>query len=88
MSKGNSRNTLVLVAVITLTALCVIGIGALIYMKTNTVQPIPAQGDDVLPAPPAPTSGAATTGQLHSGVQGALEGAGARAVSPSSRRSS
>ncbi|WP_437503485.1 serine/threonine protein kinase [Sorangium sp. So ce1099] len=88
VSKGNSRNTLVLVAVIALTALCVIGIGALIYMKTNTVQPIPAQGVDVLPAPPASTSGAATTGQLHSGVQGALGGAGARAVLPSSRRSS
>ncbi|WP_437286416.1 protein kinase domain-containing protein [Sorangium sp. So ce406] len=67
-SKGNGRNTLVLVAVIALTALCVIGIGALIYMKTRTVLPFPAHGGDVLPAP-APATGAATTGELHSGVR-------------------
>ncbi|KYF66224.1 hypothetical protein BE15_35135 [Sorangium cellulosum] len=68
VSKGNGRNTLVLLAVIALTALCVIGIGALIYMKTRTVQPFPAHGGDVLPAP-APATGAATTGELHSGAR-------------------
>ncbi|AUX36576.1 MULTISPECIES: serine/threonine-protein kinase [Sorangium] len=58
VSKGNGRNTLVLVAVIALTALCVIGIGALIYMKTMTVQPSTPKGVDA--APPTST-GAATT---------------------------
>ncbi len=43
-SKGNGRNTLVLVAVITLTILCVLGIGALIYMKTSAVQPLALRG--------------------------------------------
>ncbi len=65
VSKGNGRNTLVLVAVIALTALCVIGIGALIYMKTMTVQPSPSRGVDA--EPPAST-GATTTGQLRSGA--------------------
>jgi serine/threonine-protein kinase len=32
---GQRRNTVVLVAVVALTALCVIGIGALVYMKTQ-----------------------------------------------------
>ncbi|WP_437777579.1 protein kinase domain-containing protein [Sorangium sp. So ce1097] len=68
VSKGNGRNTLVLVAVIALTALCVIGIGALIYMKTMAVDPFPAHGGDVRPAP------AATTGELHSGLRGQRAG--------------
>ncbi|WP_437875693.1 serine/threonine protein kinase [Sorangium sp. So ce513] len=75
VSKGNGRNTLVLVAVIALTALCVVGIGALIYMKTKTVDPIPAHGGEVLPAPAAPAAtGAATTGELHSGLRGRRAG--------------
>ncbi|WP_437966146.1 protein kinase [Sorangium sp. So ce260] len=65
VSKGNGRNTLVLVAVIALTALCVIGIGALIYMKTMTVLPSPSRGVDA--APPAST-GATTTGRPRSGA--------------------
>ncbi|WP_437632169.1 serine/threonine protein kinase [Sorangium sp. So ce854] len=75
VSKGNGRNTLVLVAVIALTALCVIGIGALIYMKTMTVDPTPAHGGDVLPAPAAPAAtGATTTGELDSGLHGQRAG--------------
>ncbi|XXX75050.1 protein kinase [Sorangium sp. So ce134] len=65
VSKGNGRNTLVLVAVIALTALCVIGIGALIYMKTMTVQPAPLRGVDA--APPAST-GATTPRRPRSGA--------------------
>ncbi|WP_437951663.1 serine/threonine-protein kinase [Sorangium sp. So ce296] len=54
VSKGNGRNTLVLFAVIALTALCVIGIGALIYIKTMAAQPAPLKGVDA--APPASTT--------------------------------
>ncbi|WP_437325120.1 protein kinase domain-containing protein [Sorangium sp. So ce381] len=73
-SKGNGRNTLVLVAVITLTVLCVLGIGALIYMKTSAVQSSPSRGVDAAPASPASTD-ATTTGQSSSCVQGRPAGA-------------
>ena len=73
-SKGNGRNTLVLVAVITLTILCVLGIGALIYMKTSAVQPSPSGGVDAVPASPASTD-ATTTGQSSSSMQGCPAGA-------------
>ncbi|WP_437277004.1 protein kinase [Sorangium sp. So ce375] len=73
-SKGNGRNTLVLIAVITLTVLCVLGIGALIYMKTSAAQPSPAKGVDAVPAPPAST-GATTTDQSSSWVREGSAGA-------------
>ncbi|WP_437673342.1 serine/threonine protein kinase [Sorangium sp. So ce131] len=50
---GQRRNTVVLIAVIALTALCVVGIGALVYMKTQTVPRTPAGSVDA-PATPAP----------------------------------
>ncbi|AUX25954.1 uncharacterized protein SOCEGT47_065070 [Sorangium cellulosum] len=48
---GQRRNTIALVAVIALTALCVVGIGALIYMKTRTAPPPPVHGTGAAPAP-------------------------------------
>ncbi|WP_437722655.1 serine/threonine-protein kinase [Sorangium sp. So ce861] len=80
VSKGNGRNTLVLVAVIALTALCVIGIGALIYIKTMAAQPSPLKGVDA--APPAST-GATTTRRPRLGANVGPAGDGrARSLAP------
>ncbi|WP_437588102.1 protein kinase domain-containing protein [Sorangium sp. So ce1000] len=82
-SKGNGRNTLVLVAVITLTVLCVLGIGALIYMKTSAVQSSPSRSGDAAPATPAsaePTSSGQSSSCEQQGRSAGLRGACALAL--------
>ena len=60
--RGDRRNTTVLIAVVALTALCVIGIGALVYLKlrANAAPPAPANTEiAVIAAPPTAAPSAA-----------------------------
>jgi serine/threonine-protein kinase len=60
--KGDRRNTGVLIAVVALTALCVIGIGALVYFKVRAGStPTPAKETPAAPATAAPSSALPST---------------------------
>ena len=59
--KGERRNTGVLIAVVALTALCVLGIGALVYFKLRARGAVPAAPDGAVAAAEATAAAASTS---------------------------
>ena len=62
--KGERRNTGVLIAVVALTALCVIGIGALVYFKLRARSAVHASAESAAAASASATAAAAPAGAI------------------------